>query len=312
MEKIKNLFKGKKKLLTIPVVGLLGLFFLPITILLLIGWLIYAKVSNKKVKIAGLGVVGLFILFFGSAYVSAIVSPTPPKQETKVESAQTESTPSPTPTQKPENLVKITRVIDGDTVELEGGKRLRLIGIDSPEKGDCYSQEATNKASELLESQEVTLEKDVSETDRYGRLLRYIWKGETLINEQLVKEGYASSYSYPPDVKYQDRIVAAQKEARDNNRGLWSACNSQTSNTNTQPASTPSVKPSVKTNTTQPSSGGACKYSCSSPDRDCSDFSTHAEAQTFFNCCGFTASYDPMRLDKATGQGNGLACESLP
>ena len=312
MEKVKELFKGKKKFLTIPVAGLLGLFFLPITILLLIGWLIYTKVGNKKLKFAGLGIVGLFILFFGSAYVSAIVSPTPPKQEAKVESAQTETQLSPTPTQKPENLVKITRVIDGDTVELEDGKRLRLIGIDTPEKGDCYSQEATNKTKELLEGQEISLEKDVSETDRYGRLLRYIWKGETLINEQLVKEGYASSYSYPPDIKYQDRIIAAQKEARDGSKGLWSACNSQTNTKTTQPASTPSVNTSVKTNNTQSSSGGACKYSCTSPDRDCSDFSTHAEAQTFFNCCGFAASYDPMRLDKATGQGNGLACESLP
>lgn len=305
MEKIKELFKGNKKFLTIPVAGLLGLFFLPITILFLIGWLICAKVSNKKVKIVGLGIVGLFILFFGSAYVSAIVSPTPPKPQVESQKVETQS-PSPTPTQKPENLVKITRVIDGDTVELEDGKKLRLIGIDTPETQDCYSQEATNKAKELLEGQEVTLEKDVSETDRYGRLLRYIWKGDTLINEQLVKEGFASSYSYPPDVKYQNRIIAAQKEARDNNRGLWSACNSQTSNEVTQPASSPNVKPQVKTETTQ------CKYSCSSPDQDCSDFSTHAEAQIFFNCCGFTASYDPMRLDKASGQGNGLACESLP
>lgn len=311
MEKFKELFEGKKKLLTIPVAGLLGLFFLPITILLLIGWLIYAKVGNKKLKFGSLAVVGLFILFFGSAYVSAIISPTPPKPQVESQKIETQS-PSPTPTQKPENLIKVSRVIDGDTVELEDGKRLRLIGIDTPEKGDCYSQEATNKAKELLEGQEVTLEKDVSETDRYGRLLRYIWKGETLINEQLVKEGYASSYSYPPDIKYQDRMVAAQKEARDGNKGLWSACNSQTNTNITQPASTPTMKPAVKTNNTQPSSGGACKYSCSSPDRDCSDFSTHAEAQTFFNCCGFTSSYDPMRLDKATGQGNGLACESLP
>lgn len=292
----------------------LALFLLsPITLLVgLIKPNLFSKFlpTRKKIALAFSSLTVLSFILFGIT-----APPTEKKDEAKVESQQVagESTTS-TETPKPENLVKIARVIDGDTVELEDGKRLRLIGIDSPESGNCYFQEATNKAKELLEGKEVTLEKDVSETDRYGRLLRYIWKGETLINEQLVKEGYASSYSYPPDIKYQDRIIVAQKEARNGNKGLWTACNSQTNtNTTTQPASNSTVKPVVKTPTptTQPVSGGSCKYSCSSPDRDCSDFSTHAEAQTFFNCCGFSASYDPMRLDKATGQGNGLACESL-
>lgn len=74
---------------------------------------------------------------------------------------------------------------------------------------------------------------------------------------------------------------------------------------------TPSTKASIKTETTQNPSG-ACKYSCTSPDRDCKDFSRQAEAQAFFDCCGFSASNDPMRLDKPTGVGNGKACESLP
>lgn len=307
MLEMKKLFVGKKKFLTIPIIVLAGLVFLPITVLLLIGWLIYAKVPNKKIKIAGLSVIGLFTLFFGWVYVSAIFNPTPPKPATKVEreTVEIKTLPSPSPTSKPENLVKVTRVIDGDTIEIEGGKRVRLIGIDSPETDVCYNKEATNKAKELLENQEVTLEKDVSETDRYDRLLRYIWKGDVLINEQIVYEGYATSYSYPPDVKYQERIVTAQKEARDGSKGLWgTAC-----------AATPTPTSKVMTTPTPTSTSTAptsCKYSCSSPDRDCSsDFSTQSEAQAFFNCCGFTATNDPMKLDGVKVD-DGIACESLP
>lgn len=319
LEIIKKLFVGKKKFLTIPIVVLVGLFFLPITILLLIGWFIYAKIQNKKIKIVGLSIIGLFILVFGWAYASAILNPTPPKPATKVEreTVETKTLPSPSPTSKPENLVKVTRVIDGDTIEIEGGKRVRLIGIDSPETDMCYNKEATNKAKELLENQEVTLEKDVSETDRYGRLLRYIWKGDVLINEQIAHEGYAASSSYPPDVKYQERIVAAQKEARDGGKGLWGAACAATPTPTPKVIATPTAIPKVittptptplSTSTTQTS----CKYSCSAPDRDCtSDFSTHSEAQAFFNCCGFTATNDPMKLD-SVGVGDGIACESLP
>lgn len=81
-----------------------------------------------------------------------------------------------------------------------------------------------------------------------------------------------------------------------------------TSKPNIESATQPLVEPvkQTQTNTT-----GACKYSCSSPDRDCADFSTHAEAQEFFNCCDFTASNDPMKLD-SVGVGDGVACESLP
>jgi endonuclease YncB( thermonuclease family) len=287
----------------------LALFLLsPIALLVgLIKPSLFSKFLPTRKKI-GLAFGGLTILSFILFGVTA--PPTEKKDEAKVENQQVQGEQTTAPeAPKPEDIAKVTRVIDGDTVELEDGKRVRLIGIDSSEKGNCYFQEATNKAKELLEGQEVTLEKDVSETDRYGRLLRYIWKGETLINEQLVKEGFASSYSYPPDVKYQDKFLVAQKDARDNNRGLWSSCPSQTSKPSAQPASTPAVKATVKPATQTQTS---CQYSCSGPDRDCSDFSTHAQAQAFFGCCGFSASNDPMRLDKATGQGNGLACESLP
>jgi micrococcal nuclease len=127
--------------------------------------------------------------------------------------------------------VVIKRVVDGDTVELGDGRKLRYIGIDTPEAVDlnrpvgCLGGEASSKNKELVEGKTVTLEKDVSETDRYGRLLRYVYLDEVMINEVLVYEGYAKASTYPPDVKYQERLRIAETNARDNKRGLWSeAC----------------------------------------------------------------------------------------
>jgi micrococcal nuclease len=125
---------------------------------------------------------------------------------------------------------KVKRVVDGDTIELEDGRTVRYIGMDTPEtkhptKGvQCFGKEASARNKELVDGKEIGLEKDVSETDRYQRILRYIYVGDVLINEQLVREGYAFSYSYPPDVKYQDRMVAAQKIAYEQELGLWKSC----------------------------------------------------------------------------------------
>ena len=121
----------------------------------------------------------------------------------------------------------VTRVIDGDTIELENGQVVRYIGVDTPEytsKNECYGFEATNFNRELVENKRVTLLKDVSETDRYGRLLRYVYVENIFVNDYLVRQGYANVSSYPPDVKYQSQFREAEKAARKNNRGLWSFC----------------------------------------------------------------------------------------
>jgi len=112
-------------------------------------------------------------------------------------------------------------VVDGDTIELRSGERVRLIGINTPEMGQPYSAEAKNKLKELVEGKEVILEKDITDKDQYSRLLRYIWLENTLINLEMVRLGYANSYTYPPDVKYQDQIVAAERETREKQIGLW-------------------------------------------------------------------------------------------
>jgi len=132
---------------------------------------------------------------------------------------------------------RVTRVIDGDTIEVNlGGAiyKVRYIGIDTPETVhpsqpvECFGKEASDKNSELVAGKIVRLERDVSETDRYGRLLRYVWAGDIFVNDYLVRQGYAYAYTYPPDVKYAEQFAEAQREARDDNRGLWAACEENT------------------------------------------------------------------------------------
>jgi micrococcal nuclease len=124
----------------------------------------------------------------------------------------------------------VTRVIDGDTIVIDTGQTVRYIGIDTPETVHpdkptmCFGPEASQKNKDLVLGKKVTLEKDISETDKYKRLLRYVWVDGSLINELLVKEGYAVSSTYPPDVKYQDIFVAAQKTAQQNKSGMWGKC----------------------------------------------------------------------------------------
>jgi len=125
---------------------------------------------------------------------------------------------------------KVIRVIDGDTIEIETGERVRYLGIDTPETVDprkpiqCFGVEASKKNKELVEGKEARLEKDITDKDKYGRLLRYVYVDNLFINLELVKQGFATSYTYPPDIKYQAEILAAERQAREANRGLWGAC----------------------------------------------------------------------------------------
>jgi micrococcal nuclease len=125
---------------------------------------------------------------------------------------------------------RVVRVVDGDTIELEGGAKVRYIGVDTPETVkpntpvQCFGKDASAKNKSLVEGKEVELEKDVSETDRYGRLLRYVYVGEVFVNKYLVDEGFAYSSSYPPDVKYQEIFKEAQRAAQEAKKGLWNSC----------------------------------------------------------------------------------------
>lgn len=123
----------------------------------------------------------------------------------------------------------VSYVYDGDTVELANGSVVRFIGIDTPELNDnsdpiCFAKEAYLKTKQLLLDKKVTLEKDVSDKDRYGRLLRYIWVDGIMVNELLVQEGYAKAEYYFPDGKYSERFRYLQDEAQINKKGLWGEC----------------------------------------------------------------------------------------
>ena len=117
--------------------------------------------------------------------------------------------------------VVATRVIDGDTIQISGGDRVRYIGMDTPERGQPFYAEATARNAELVKGKEIRMVKDVSETDRYGRLLRYIYVGDLFVNAELVREGYARAYRYPPDTYYAELFSQLELEAKQAGRGMW-------------------------------------------------------------------------------------------
>jgi micrococcal nuclease len=134
----------------------------------------------------------------------------------------------------PTEAAKVVRVVDGDTIVVDRGRgkeNLRYIGMDTPESVkpgspvEWYATEASKENVRLVSGKNVVLEKDVSETDQYGRLLRDVWlhSGDTwsLVNLTLVEEGFARVSTFPPDVKYVDQLLAAERSAREAERGLW-------------------------------------------------------------------------------------------
>ena len=125
---------------------------------------------------------------------------------------------------RPQDNCIVGTVADGDSFRCEDGRRVRLIGIDSPESQQRpYGDRARQALLELLTAgAAVRLETDVAPTDRYGRVLAYVWIGPVLVNEAMVRNGWAVLYTVPPNVKYADRLTRAQNEARAHGAGLWS------------------------------------------------------------------------------------------
>lgn len=122
----------------------------------------------------------------------------------------------------------VKRVVDGDTFELENGEKVRMIGMDTPEtvkpnhSVEPYGKEASNFTKELLTGQNVTLKFDVEPYDKYKRLLAYVYLSDgTFVNEKLVRDGYARIMTIPPNVAKADLFLEAEREAREQNRGLW-------------------------------------------------------------------------------------------
>lgn len=137
---------------------------------------------------------------------------------------------------KTKETAQVLRVIDGDTIEvsLNGQKEtVRLIGIDTPETADqrktvqCFAEEASERAGEILNGKTVILESDPTQSnrDKYGRLLRYVFLSDLNFNKFMISEGLAHEYTYQNNsYKYQSVFIQAAKAAREGNRGLWQKC----------------------------------------------------------------------------------------
>jgi micrococcal nuclease len=196
----------------------------------------------------------------------------------------------------------VARVIDGDTIEviLQGVETdLRLIGFDTPETVhpsepvECFGRAASDYTRNALEGRTVTLEFDVEKTDRYERTLAYVWTDGSLFNETILREGFAAVSTYPPNVRYVERFLDAQRSARNDERGLWRRCGG---------VDTPAVAPEPQKissgggGSCDPNYGGACVPSYP-PDLDCPEVPA-----TNFTSRG----NDPHGFD---GDGDGVACE---
>jgi micrococcal nuclease len=121
----------------------------------------------------------------------------------------------------------VTKVFDGDTIEIEGGEKVRYMGVDAAEiypNPQCYAGEAFNRNKELVLGKVVRLEKDVSETDKYGRLLRFVYTGDIFVNDELTKNGFTKVMMVPPDVRNQNRFRRSENYAKENGLGLWMEC----------------------------------------------------------------------------------------
>ena len=217
------------------------------------------------------------------------------ENETEIKSNETQKEQAVANTQ--EEIRKVVNVVDGDTIKLDNGEVVRYIGIDTPETVhpskpvQCFGKEASQKNEELVLNKEVRLVKDVSETDKYNRILRYVYVGDVFVNDYLVRNGFAKSSSYPPDVKHQDQFKEAEVEARNNKRGLWADDACKTEPDPELIKTTPVVK-------TTPSNNSSYSCDCS---KTCSRMSSCAEAQYQLNVCGC------YRRD---GDKDGIACDA--
>lgn len=173
----------------------------------------------------------------------------------------------------------VTRIIDGDTFELNSGDRVRLICIDTPERGESGFKEAKDYLEDLLLDEEVILEKDVSETDRYNRLLRYVYLGNgDFVNELIVRNGYGKAYRYGKDVLLCDDLEEAEEKARDEGLRIWEF--------------------------EQVEDSDPIDVGCDVNYYNCSDFNSCSEVMEVFDSC----NSDIHRLD---GDDDGVPCDSL-
>lgn len=172
---------------------------------------------------------------------------------------------------------EVTRITDGDTIQVTGGTRIRLIGIDTPEsttRTECYGKEASAHIAKLLPvGTRVRLVYDVERLDRYKRTLAYVHRlpDGLFINLAMARDGFALQLTIPPNVAHAEAFGAAVSEARSANRGLWAACDTATTTPTTARATVTTLPPTTQrsvTTTTAASNSGAYYANCDEARRD--------------------------------------------
>lgn len=253
--------------------------------------------------------------------------PTPePAASTPTPAPQTAPAPQTTtaPTKKEDNgrydaVATVEEVVDGDTVRIshaiDGEDDVRLIGVDTPETKDPqeevepYGEEASNFTESVLDGEKVELEFDADRKDQYGRLLAYVYPmGDEMFNKDLLEGGYAQVYTVPPNTKYKDEFEAAQKKAKEDDLGIWDLTKDQQCKLANRGNGIGEGSPECKTKSRPSPEPPPQQHSkpafppASGPDLDCSDFSTHEQAQAVLDA----DKSDPNGLD---ADGDGKACE---
>lgn len=223
--------------------------------------------------------------------------------------AEPPNRPAATPTTKPKPPSTspaggvVLRIVDGDTLEVRGDGRIlpkdtvarvRLLEIDTPERGACFADKATARTTTLLPpGSRIRAERDVELTDRYDRYLLYVWNEQgTFVNESLVRSGHAEAVLYPPNDKYWTKISHAETHAQQTGAGLWTVCPEQPDTSSTPPDSPDSPAPDTTAHPDLPDGPPA-----GVPDVDCSDLPGPV----------WVGPDDPHRLDR---DGDGIGCDA--
>jgi micrococcal nuclease len=217
---------------------------------------------------------------------------------------------------------KVSRVIDGDTLEIRYGdnkkETIRLLLVDTPETVhpnmpvQSFGPEASQYAKDMLTDKKVQIELDVSDRDKYGRLLAYVWIGDRMFNELLLEQGLARvAYIYPPNVKYVDQFRDVQKKAQQAGLGIWSIENYALEDGFAEVA--PADKNS--NNGGSKAAGGSANHSTGKVAVKEADKPAEA-AIVYANCKEVRAAGkaplrkgEPGYSSKLDGDGDGIACE---
>jgi micrococcal nuclease len=254
----------------------------------------------------GAVILGIAMLssFFGDSTTEATQPQKPTAQEAQQKTDQATS----------RIKAQVIEVVDGDTFKAKIGDKeetVRLILVDTPETKhpnkpkQPFGEEASNFTGELLtHGTTVELEYDAEQRDKYNRVLAYVYVNGESLQEKLLSEGLARVAVYPPNTKYQEKFESIQEEAKNKKVWIWSIDGYVTSNgfdeSVVQAAKKEEQNQETKPKVTPVYSGG---------DKDCSDFSSQAEAQRYFEAKGGSPSNNVDGLDR---DHDGIACESLP